>query len=88
MIMKAYFYQDMFRHDPDPQRRKWAGGRVDVLTPICKAYPSDEAWSLVAESIQTYGGYGYCEDYPVAQAARISRSTPSGKERILYRPRT
>lgn len=70
MIMKAYFYQDVFRHDPDPERRKWAGGRVDVLTPICKAYPSDEAWGLVAESIQTYGGYGFCEDYPVAQAAR------------------
>ncbi|NLW43589.1 MAG: acyl-CoA dehydrogenase [Syntrophomonadaceae bacterium] len=70
MIHKCYYYVDIAHNDPDPERRKWAMGKVDVLTPICKAYPSDEAWGLIAESIQTHGGYGFCEDYPVAQAAR------------------
>lgn len=70
MIHKAYFYSDVFHNDPDPDVRRWAGARADVLTPICKAYPSDEAWGLIAESIQCYGGYGFCEDYPAAQAAR------------------
>jgi len=70
MIYKAYYYQDVFHNDPDSDRRARAGARADILTPICKAYPSDEAWNLISESIQAYGGYGYCEDYPAAQAAR------------------
>ena len=40
------------------------------MTPLAKAYSSDEAWMLIGESIQTYGGYGYVEDYPAAQSAR------------------
>jgi alkylation response protein AidB-like acyl-CoA dehydrogenase len=43
---------------------------MDMLTPLCKAYPSDEVWMLTAESLQSYGGYGYCEDYPAANSAR------------------
>jgi len=43
---------------------------IEVTTPLCKAYPSDEAWWLLGEAIQVYGGYGYCEEYPVAQIAR------------------
>jgi hypothetical protein len=43
---------------------------IEITTPLCKAYPSDEAWWLVGEAIQAYGGYGYCEEYPVAQIAR------------------
>ena len=83
MITKAYFYQDIFNHDPDPERRKWASGRVEVLTPICKAYPSDEAWGLIAESIQAYGGYGYCEDYPVAQTAQMLDLFHLGRNRFI-----
>ena len=70
IIYKECYYIDVSRHDPDPERRKWAAGKVECLTPIAKAYPSDEAWPLIGESIQSYGGYGYIEDYPVAQAAR------------------
>ncbi|NLU51023.1 MAG: acyl-CoA dehydrogenase [Syntrophomonadaceae bacterium] len=70
IILKACYFIDVAHHDPDPERRKWASGKVECLTPIAKAYPSDEAWTLIGESIQAYGGYGYCEEYPVAQAAR------------------
>ncbi len=70
MLNKIYFYLDMKHHDPDPDRKKMASDRIEVLTPVCKAYPSDEAWGLIAESIQAYGGYGFCEDYPGAQSAR------------------
>lgn len=70
IIARAYYYTDISRHDPDPERRKLAAGKVECLTPICKAYPSDECWGLIAESIQCYGGYGYSEEYPVAQSAR------------------
>jgi hypothetical protein len=70
MILKTGYYIDIAHHDPDPERRKWARGKWDCLTPLTKAYPSDECWTLIGECIQAYGGYGYCEEYPVAQAAR------------------
>lgn len=70
MLVKTACYIDISRNDPDPERRKQANGNVECLTPLVKAYTTDEAWPLIGESIQAYGGYGYCEDYPVAQAAR------------------
>ncbi|MGE5415548.1 MAG: acyl-CoA dehydrogenase [Acidobacteriota bacterium] len=70
IIMKAYYYMDVTHNDPDPEVVKKARGKWECLTPLGKAYPSDEAWPLIGESIQAYGGYGYCEEYPVAQAAR------------------
>lgn len=70
IIMKTSYYMDVAKHDMDNGRRKAAAAMVDCLIPLAKAYPSDEAWTLIAESIQAYGGYGYCEEYPVAQAAR------------------
>jgi len=73
LVMKAYFYMDIAEQDPDDKRRRWADGRLQCLTPLCKAYSSDEAWSLIEESIQTYGGYGFTEDYPAARAVRDTK---------------
>lgn len=70
MIMKTYFMFDIRYKDPDPEKRQAADEFIDVVTPLCKAYPTDEAWNIIAEAIQAYGGYGYCEEYPVAQIAR------------------
>jgi alkylation response protein AidB-like acyl-CoA dehydrogenase len=70
MLYKTYFAFDVREHDPDPEKRKEANLLVEITTPLCKAYPSDEGWWLCAEAIQVYGGYGYCEEYPVAQIAR------------------
>lgn len=70
IIMKTAYYIEILHSDDDPQRRQTASDMVECLTPLAKAYPSDEAWNLICESIQAYGGYGYCEEYPVAQAAR------------------
>ncbi|HZK43761.1 MAG TPA: acyl-CoA dehydrogenase [Syntrophomonadaceae bacterium] len=70
MVMKAYFMFDVRDRDPDPEKSKLANDFIEVVTPLCKAYPTDEAWRLIGESIQVYGGYGYCEEYPVSQIAR------------------
>ncbi|MGE5398125.1 MAG: acyl-CoA dehydrogenase [Chitinophagales bacterium] len=67
---RTYYYIDVRHLDPDPAKREWADNRIECMVPMCKAYASDEAWSLICDSIQVHGGYGYCEDYPVAQAAR------------------
>ncbi len=70
MMFKVSFAFDVREHDPDPAKRAQANDLIEVATPLCKAYPSDEAWWLIGEAIQVYGGYGYCEEYPVAQIAR------------------
>ncbi|MFY9323186.1 MAG: acyl-CoA dehydrogenase [Syntrophomonadaceae bacterium] len=73
MIMKTFFMFDIRAKDPDPQKREDANDFIEVVTPMTKAYPTDECWRLIAEAIQAYGGYGYCEEYPVSQIARDSK---------------
>lgn len=70
MLYKTYFAFDVRHHDTDPGKRTQANELIEITTPLCKAFPSDEAWWLIGEAIQVYGGYGYCEEYPVAQIAR------------------
>ncbi len=70
MMYKINFAFDVREWDPDPEKREAANDLIEVVTPLCKAYPSDEAWWLIGDAIQAYGGYGYCEEYPVAQIAR------------------
>ena len=45
-------------------------GLLEVLTPICKAYCSDMAFKVTELAIQTYGGYGFCSEYPMEQFMR------------------
>jgi alkylation response protein AidB-like acyl-CoA dehydrogenase len=45
-------------------------GYVELLTPIVKAYLSDQGFRVAELAIQTYGGYGYISDYPVEQYCR------------------
>ncbi len=70
IINKAAYYIEVSHLETDPERKKAAAGMAECLTPLAKAYPSDEAWNCICESIQAHGGYGFCEEYPVAQAAR------------------
>jgi len=56
--------------DVDKQEIAIHEGIVNLLTPIAKAYISDQAWRIAELSIQVYGGYGYTKDYPVEQYAR------------------
>lgn len=70
MLYRVYLAFDQRHRDPDPAVRQAAGDLIEIATPLCKAYPSDEGWWLIGEALQSYGGYGYCEEYPVAQIAR------------------
>lgn len=70
MIYKTSFMMDVQHHDPDEETRAKSGVFIDINTPLIKAYASDVVWPLVADAIQVYGGYGFSEEYPVAQSAR------------------
>lgn len=43
---------------------------IAFLTPICKAYCSDEGFNVAIDAIQTHGGYGFCSEYGIEQFAR------------------
>jgi len=64
------YHEDIMHASKDPEEVKAATGIVEILTPIVKAGISDAAWLVTAEAIQVYGGYGYCNEYPVEQYAR------------------
>jgi hypothetical protein len=51
------------------ERAKWHGF-VELLTPVCKAFSSDMALLVCSKAIDVYGGYGYCQEYPVEQYLR------------------
>ncbi|MDD5711619.1 MAG: acyl-CoA dehydrogenase [Smithellaceae bacterium] len=51
------------------EKQRW-GGFVELLTPICKAYSSDMALLVCSAAIDIYGGYGFCQEYPVEQYLR------------------
>lgn len=70
IIMKTLWYVDVSHESPDADERTYAEMMFQVNNPLCKAYPTEMAWPLIAEAIQVYGGYGYVEEYPVAQLAR------------------
>lgn len=70
MAFKTFYYFDLSRHSPDEAERQMARDRIEVLTPLVKAYCTDLTWPLIGDAIQVYGGYGYSEEYPVAQLAR------------------
>ncbi|MDR3661908.1 MAG: acyl-CoA dehydrogenase [Mycobacterium sp.] len=49
-------------------------GRVnDLLLPIVKGVGSERAYEVLSESLQTLGGSGYLQDYPIEQYVRDAR---------------
>lgn len=70
LLYKAYFYTDLALASNNPEEKEWADDMFMILNPLVKAYISDMGWTLCGEAIQCYGGYGFIEEYPVAQLAR------------------
>ncbi len=66
-------YDDLAHGHPDEEKRQWYQGYVDLMTPILKAYCSDMSFDMTSVAMQCYGGYGYCQEYPVEQYCRDSR---------------
>ena len=47
--------------------------REDLLLPLVKGYCSEKAYELLSLSLQTFGGSGYTQDYPIEQYIRDAR---------------
>ncbi len=48
-------------------------GQVELLTPLVKAYGSDQAFRICETAIQTLGGVGYTSDYGIEQYCRDAK---------------
>ncbi len=66
---------DMAAIGKDEAERAKFQGLVEVLTPIAKGYVTDRAFEVCSQGMQIYGGYGFIEEYPMAQLLRDCRIT-------------
>jgi len=61
---------DLAQHAADAAERERNQHIVELLTPVCKAYGSDWGFRVNETALQVFGGYGYCQEYPVEQYLR------------------
>ncbi|WP_370247050.1 acyl-CoA dehydrogenase [Nocardioides sp.] len=78
LVMYTATYQDQIQiaefegnHD---DAYKLAHAVNDLLLPIVKGYGSERSWVLLGtESLQTFGGSGFLQDYPIEQYVRDAK---------------
>jgi alkylation response protein AidB-like acyl-CoA dehydrogenase len=58
---------------PDEAVRKECADEVALLTPIIKAFITDNAWIATSECLQVYGGHGYIAEWGMEQYVRDAR---------------
>ncbi|HEY8101465.1 MAG TPA: acyl-CoA dehydrogenase C-terminal domain-containing protein [Burkholderiaceae bacterium] len=58
---------------PDEAVRKDAADQVALLTPIIKAFLTENGWIATSEALQVYGGHGYIAEWGMEQYVRDSR---------------
>ena len=76
--MRSLVYYGGLCHDriaisSDEAEKQQISTLLEVLTPIIKGYITDKAFEVCNHGIQIYGGYGFIEEFPVAQLLRDSR---------------
>ncbi len=76
--MRALIYTaaaaiDSAKRQPDAEARARAQARIDLLTPIVKAWLSDSGCEVASLGVQVHGGMGYIEETGAAQYYRDVR---------------
>jgi butyryl-CoA dehydrogenase len=52
-------------HVETGEAKERAGLLLDLLTPVCKTYPSEMSNLTIAAAMQVLGGYGFTRDFPI-----------------------
>ncbi|TMQ81478.1 acyl-CoA dehydrogenase [Actinomadura soli] len=75
LVLLTSSYQDAVQIAEHEGRKDETAEKVnDLLLPIVKGFGSERAYALLgAESLQTLGGSGFLQDYPVEQYIRDSK---------------
>ena len=58
---------------PDEQVRKDAGELLAKLTPIVKAFITDNGWTATSACLQVFGGHGFIKEWGMEQFVRDAR---------------
>jgi butyryl-CoA dehydrogenase len=58
---------------PDEAVRQEAADEVALLTPVVKAFLTDNAWIATSDAMQVYGGHGYIAEWGMEQYVRDAR---------------
>jgi alkylation response protein AidB-like acyl-CoA dehydrogenase len=79
--MRAFAYDaaaslDIAKRHPDRAVRDAAKARIDLLTPVVKAWCTDCGVEIASLGIQIHGGMGYIEETGAAQHYRDARIAP------------
>jgi len=75
LIMQCGLYEELIETVPREQKERYKL-LLEILTPVAKTFPSEMAILSTSLSIQCFGGYGYCDDFPVEQHFRDTRIHP------------
>lgn len=63
---------DLAEHGEDKEKYE---ALVDLITPVGKTFGSDQGFRVTELAVQTYGGYGFCQEYPAEQYMRDCKIT-------------
>ncbi len=58
---------------PDEKVRKDSGEMLSLLTPIVKAFLTDNGWEATSNCLQVFGGHGYIKEWGMEQFVRDAR---------------
>ncbi|CFX29202.1 Acyl-CoA dehydrogenase/oxidase C-terminal [Syntrophomonas zehnderi OL-4] len=76
MIINNFYLLDLAYNSPDKNLARYCANLAEVNIPIIKAYCSDMAIECISTAMQCYGGYGFSEEYPIAELYRDCRIYP------------
>ena len=60
-------------HHPDDKARKDAAEMLALLTPIVKAFITDNGWTVTSSCLQVFGGHGFIKEWGMEQFVRDAR---------------
>jgi acyl-CoA dehydrogenase len=64
---------DVAHSHPDEAQRKAANDLLALLTPVVKAFITDNAFTTTNMALQVYGGHGYIREWGIEQHVRDAR---------------
>ena len=64
---------DKEHHHPDEKVRKDSGEMLSLLTPIVKAFLTDNGWTATSACLQVFGGHGFIKEWGMEQFVRDAR---------------
>ncbi|MEO3801938.1 acyl-CoA dehydrogenase [Nonomuraea sp. B1E8] len=70
LVLYTATFQDALLIDPEDRH---AQAMNDLLLPVVKGVGSERSYELLSRSLQTLGGSGYLQDYPIEQYIRDAK---------------